>query len=410
MGKTSNSRADLPKLRSQFPLFANSSTLAYLDSAATSQKPKQVIDRLLAYYSEENANVHRGIYNLSETATAHYEESRLKIARFIGVKDEGEIIFTSGTTAGLNLVAKSWGETYLQPGDEILLPITEHHSNIVCWQMVAKKTGAIIRYIPLTKDFRLDIKECAKLITKQTKVLAFAHVSNVLGIIHPVKELVAMAHDVGAITVCDGAQAIAHLNVDVKDLGVDFYCFSGHKMCGPTGVGVLYGRRSLLEKMPPLFGGGDMIISVSCEGSVWAELPNKFEAGTPPIAQVIGLGASVDFLQSLDRQTLLKHEINLGEKALKTLTRNKHIKTFVQGSEDWVGIVTFHHEKIHPHDLAAILNDQGVCIRAGHHCAQPLMNYLGVSSTSRISPFMYNNDSDIERFLIGLEKAEQLFA
>ncbi len=398
------------KIRSQFPILASPNPISYLDNAASSQKPQRVIDRTSRYYAFEHANVHRGVYKLAENATAEYEKVRRQAAAFLGGVDSQEIIFTSGTTQSINLIAQTWGRCFLKEGDEILLTIAEHHSNIVPWQMIAESCGAKVKFIPLDENFRLDLLAARRLVSKRTKVLAFAHVSNVLGVIHPVKELVNLAKEIGAITVIDGAQSIPHFDVNVRELACDFYAFSSHKMCGPTGVGVLYGRKELLLAMPPYQGGGEMITKVSVEGFVPNVLPFKFEAGTPNIAGVIGLGEALAFLGSFDRQEIFAADLALSKKFLTELTANKNIKVFLTETRDWVGVLSFHHNKIHPHDIASVLDMENVCVRAGHHCAQPLMTFLKLPATTRVSPYLYNNEQDLSKFLIGMEKLEKLFA
>ncbi|WP_218110153.1 aminotransferase class V-fold PLP-dependent enzyme [Oligoflexus tunisiensis] len=397
-------------MRAEFPIFAAHPGLVYLDSAATSQKPQIVIDRMNRYYGAENANVHRGVYELSESATRAFEGARELVATAINAALT-ETIFTRGTTEAINLVAQSLGQLVLQPGDEILLTIAEHHSNIVPWQIVADRHGAKVRFIPLNKDRRLDMQAAAHLVNPRTKIIAFAHISNVLGIEHPVRELVALAKSVGALTVIDGAQGIAHLPVDVKALDCDFYAFSGHKVFGPTGIGVLYGRQSLLERMPPYQGGGDMIERVSVTGSTWNVLPSKFEAGTPNIAGAVGLGAAFEFVKTLDQGRILAHDRSLGMTLVDELKRHfPKVQLMIEPGPDWIGLVTLAHASIHPHDLAAICDSEQVCIRAGHHCAQPLMELFGVPATARVAPFLYNDENDIDRFVAALHKAEKLFA
>jgi SufS family cysteine desulfurase len=395
-------------IRDAFPFLKQETAIHYLDNAATSQKPQRVIDRMMHFYSFETSNVHRGVYKLAEQATAFYEGARKQIAYFVGEVDPREIIFTSGTTDSINLVAQSWGGTFLKAGDEILVTIAEHHSNKVPWQMVAKARGAKVVFAPLNEHHRVDLNATKKLINKRTKIVAFAHVSNVLGVIHPVKELVALAKQVGAITVIDGAQAIPHFDVNVRDLDCDFYAFSSHKMCGPTGVGVLYGRLQHLEAMPPYRGGGEMIRTVTTEESTWNQVPHKFEAGTPHIGGVIGLSEAVAFLQNLDREKIFSDDVELAKKFMKELKKYKEVKIFVDSTEDWIGTISFHHNSIHPHDIATILDSENVCVRAGNHCAQPLMRFLGVPATTRISPFLYNDDQDLEKFVIGFKKVESL--
>jgi SufS family cysteine desulfurase len=395
-------------LRELFPMFARDPELVYLDSAATSQKPRSVIERMDQYYSFENANVHRGVYQLSEEATRAFEGARATVARALGAAEK-EIIFTRGTTEAINLAAFSAGQAFLQAGDEIVLTVAEHHSNIVPWQLAAARHGAKVRFIPLRDDKRLDLDAARQIIGPKTKIVALAHISNVLGIIHPIREVIALAKAVGALTLIDGAQGVAHLPIDVKELDCDFYAFSGHKMFGPTGIGVLYGKAERLDAMPPYQGGGDMIEQVTLEGSTWNVLPSKFEAGTPNIAGAIGLGAAFEFMDNLDLSGTLAHDRQLGLELLEGLKEFPGVKTFVQPGPDWIGIVTFVHRDVHPHDLAAVCDSERVCIRAGHHCAQPLMQVLGVPATARVSPFLYNEHRDIERFLGALRKAEKLF-
>lgn len=391
-------------------MFSGPNPPAYLDNAASSQKPRRVIDRIQRYYEKEHCNVHRGVYKLAEQATSLFEDTRKNVASFIGGVDPREVIFTSGTTEGINLVANTWGDTHVQAGDEILLSISEHHSNIVPWHILAKKKGATVKFIPLDENLRLDWEEAQKLISRRTKIVALAHVSNVLGIIHPVKKLVELARSVGAVSVIDGAQAVPHFDVSMKDLACDFYAFSSHKMCGPTGMGVLYGRQELLDAMPPYKGGGEMIAKVTIEGASWAELPHKFEAGTPHVAGVIGLGEAIDFLRSFDRKAAFASDLALGKQCFEGLKGRKKIQVFLQDVNDWVGILSFHHTSIHPHDIAHVLDADNVCVRAGHHCAQPLLRSLNVAATTRVSPYIYNNESDLQKFFEGLEKAEKLFA
>ncbi|MFW7378592.1 MAG: aminotransferase class V-fold PLP-dependent enzyme [Oligoflexus sp.] len=397
----------LDHIRDQFPILKQAGAPAYLDSAATSQKPQVVIDRLQRYYAQENANVHRGIYALSEAATREFEDARQEAARFLQAEHVEETIFTRGTTEAINLVAQCFA-SQLQPGDEILLSVAEHHSNIVPWQMVAERYQLNIKYIPLTPEMRLDLDAARQLVTGRTKILSIAHISNVLGVIHPIEELIQMAHQVGAKVMIDGAQGAVHLPIDVQKLDCDFYAFSGHKVCGPTGIGVLYGKKDLLNAMPPYQGGGDMIEQVSLKGSTWNQLPSKFEAGTPNIAGAIGLAEALRFLQSLPRKEALQHEQALGRQILEVLAGSR-AKALITAGDDWVGIVPFYHPDIHPHDLASICDSENVCIRAGHHCAQPLMEYLGVSATARLSPYIYNTTADIEQFARALAKAEKLF-
>lgn len=393
----------------QFPLISKNEHLSFLDSAASSQKAQLVIDAVAEFYSSQNANIHRGIYDLSEEATAMFEGARKKVARFLNVGDESQIIFTRGTTESINLVSLTWGLDNLDANSEIVLTVCEHHSNIVPWQILSEKIGFKINYIKLDKEFRLDLNSAREFISEKTKLVSFGHVSNVLGTIHPVKELISLARKVGAKVLLDGAQAVPHFDVSVEDLDCDFYCFSAHKIVGPTGVGVLYGKKEILESMSPYHGGGDMIETVTLDGSTWSELPHKFEAGTPNIAGVIGTGVATDYLRSLDRPAVYEHDRNLGSYLVSELAKFKKIKVFVSSQENWVGVVTFAHESIHAHDLAAVCSRDGVCVRAGHHCAMPLLKELGVNSTLRASPYIYNTKNDIDRLVRAIKKAEELF-
>ncbi|MES2745463.1 MAG: SufS family cysteine desulfurase [Bdellovibrionota bacterium] len=396
-------------MKALFPIFSAHPELVYLDSNATSQKPEIVIEAINRYYRTQNANVHRGIYQLSEDATRAFEEARINIAQYLNAETR-EIIFTRGTTEAVNLVAQCGGAAFLRPGDEILLTVAEHHSNIVPWQIVAERHGAKVKFIPLNSDRRLDLDAARSLITEKTRFVSLGHVSNVLGVIHPIREIIKMARGVGALTMIDGAQGVPHLRVDVKELDCDFYAFSGHKCFGPTGIGVLYGKKALLQVMPPYQGGGDMIERVTLEGSTWNELPSKFEAGTPHMEGVIGLGAAIEFLKSIDLEKILEHDQTLGRQLVHAIKEEfPKVKIMVEPGPDWVGTVTFAHESIHPHDLAAVCDGEGIAIRAGHHCAQPLMEVLGVTATARVSPSLYNDADDMNRFIKALRKAEQLF-
>ncbi len=402
---------NLERIRQDFPFLTAPTGLGrhYLDNAATSQKPQAVIEAMSKQLIQLNANVHRGVYRLSEQATVAFETSRKKVAGFLGGVKLSEVIFTSGTTEAINLIARSYGDQQLKAGDEILLTVAEHHSNIIPWQLLAKRSGATLRYIPLDPSNRLDLDIAQKMLTKKTKIVAFAHVSNVLGYINPVKKLAAMARQVGAISLVDGAQAAPHLSINVDDLGCDFYAFSSHKMLGPSGVGVLYGREQLLEAMPPFLGGGEMINKVDLHTSTWAALPHKFEAGTPAITEVIALGAAIDYLQQFAPEDIHRHVLTLSRTVVDRLKQDfPEVRIFCEPGDDWLGIVAFHHQRIHAHDLAAIADSFDVCIRAGHHCAQPLMSYLKVDASSRVSPYLYNNRDDIEQFFAALTKARTL--
>ncbi|TDB51791.1 cysteine desulfurase [Bacillus sp. CBEL-1] len=397
-------------IRKQFPILdqeVNGHPLVYLDSAATSQKPVQVIEALDKYYREYNSNVHRGVHTLGTMATDGYEGAREKVRKFINAKSTEEIIFTRGTTTALNIVAASYGRANLQPGDEIVITYMEHHSNIIPWQQVAKATGATLKYIDLTEDHALSLETVKETITSNTKIVSVMHVSNVLGTINPVKEIAEIAHQHGAIMVVDGAQSTPHMKVDVQDLDCDFFAFSGHKMCGPTGIGVLYGKKELLEKMEPVEFGGEMIDFVNLYDSTWKELPWKFEGGTPIIAGAIGLGAAIDFLEEVGLDNILAHEHRLANYALDRLSEVEGITIY--GPKERAGVVTFNLDDVHPHDVATVLDAEGVAVRAGHHCAQPLMKYLNVSSTARASFYLYNTEEEIDQLVSSLIKTKEYF-
>lgn len=397
-------------IRKQFPILdqeVNGHPLVYLDSAATSQKPIQVIEALNKYYREYNSNVHRGVHTLGTMATDGYEGAREKVRKFINAKSIEEIIFTRGTTTALNIVAASYGRANLQPGDEIVITYMEHHSNIIPWQQVAKATGATLKYIDLTEDHALSLETVKETITSNTKIVSVMHVSNVLGAINPVKEIAKIAHQHGAIMVVDGAQSTPHMKVDVQDLDCDFFAFSGHKMCGPTGIGVLYGKKELLEKMEPVEFGGEMIDFVNLYDSTWKELPWKFEGGTPIIAGAIGLGAAIDFLEEVGLDNILAHEHKLANYALDRLSEVEGITIY--GPKERAGVVTFNLDDVHPHDVATVLDAEGVAVRAGHHCAQPLMKYLNVSSTARASFYLYNTEEEIDQLVSSLIKTKEYF-
>jgi cysteine desulfurase/selenocysteine lyase len=393
-------RADFPILQREI----NGQPLVYLDNAATSQKPLAVLQAMDDYYRLRNANVHRGVHTLSEEATALYEGARGRIARFINAPSSKQIIFTRNATEAINLVAYSWGLESLKPGDEVLITQMEHHANIVPWQLIAERTGATLRYVPLDPQgtLRLDLLE--SLLTERTKLFAFVAMSNVLGVINPVEELVARAHAVGALALVDGAQSVPHLPVDVQQLNCDFLVFSGHKMCGPTGSGVLYGRRELLEAMPPFMGGGDMIREVRMDGSRWNTLPWKFEAGTPAIAEVIGLGAAVDYLAGLGMDWVQQREHELVRYAMEQLTRVEGLRILGPGPSQRGGAVAFTLGDAHPHDISAILDADGIAIRAGHHCAQPIHDFYGIPASARASFYFYNTLEEIDRLALALDK------
>lgn len=401
---------DINTLRLDFPILAqtvNGQPLVYLDNAATTQKPKAVLEALNYYYQCQNANVHRAAHALSGQATLAFEEARAKVAAFINAPESCQVIWTRGTTEAINLLAHSLGMHSFKPGDEILLSTMEHHANIVPWQQVAAATGAIIKVIPLTEHAELDMVAAASLFSPRTKLLAVSHISNALGVINPIKELTAMAKAVGALTLIDGAQAVGHLPIDVEALDCDFYVFSGHKMFGPTGIGVLYGKRALLEAMPPWQTGGEMIKKVSFEHSTFAGLPFKFEAGTPNIAGAIGLGAAVDYITRLDRTALIEHEQALMVQLVTGLSAMPEVRII---GRPQAGAVSFVIDEVHPQDVATLLDMQGIAVRTGHHCAMPLMNALDLThGTIRASIAFYNSADDIVALLAGLNKAREFF-
>jgi cysteine desulfurase/selenocysteine lyase len=383
--------------------------LVYLDNAATSQKPVQVIEAMDVYYRGYNANVHRGIHRLSEEATEAYESARERIARFINAPDPATVIFTRNTTEAINLVAWSWGRTNLKPGDEILLTEMEHHSNIVPWQLLAEEKGVKVRYIPFLDNGILDLTNLSDLLTERTKIFAFTAMSNVFGTINPTKKLVAAARAVGAITVVDAAQSVPHLPVDVQDLDCDFLAFSGHKMCGPTGIGILYGKRALLEEMPPFLSGGDMIRRVTFEGSSWNDLPWKFEAGTPSIAEGIGLGAAVDYLSTVGMDAIHAHEQFITDYALEALSEVKDMQFLGPPVAQRGGVVSFNLTGLHPHDISQVLDQDGIAIRAGHHCAMPLHQRLCIPASARASFYLYTRPEDIDRLVTSLHRVRKVF-
>lgn len=401
---------DVEAIRGDFPILKQeiNPPLIYLDSAASSQKPNRVIDVLSDYYRTYNANIHRGIYRISEKATEQYEEARKKIARFINSPRACQIIFTRNTTESINLVANSWGNANLRAGDEILISVMEHHSNLVPWQLLAQRTGAKLRYIEVTDEGLLHLEELDRLLTERTKLVAVTHVSNVLGTVNPVQSITAAAHAVGAKVIIDAAQSAPHLPVDVQAIDCDFFAFSGHKMCGPTGIGVLFGKLDLLEEMPPFLGGGSMIRTVQREHSTYADLPQKFEAGTPSIAQTIGLGAAVDYLNDVGLDAIHPHEQELLEYAHQKLSEIEGITIYGPKPRHKVGAVTFNLDRIHAHDVAGILDQDGVAIRAGHHCTQPLMQKFGVIATARASFYLYNKLEEVDSLYEGLLKAQKI--
>ncbi|GLF88765.1 cysteine desulfurase SufS [Bacillus safensis] len=401
---------NIKDVREQFPILhqqVNGHDLVYLDSAATSQKPRVVIDAMNEYYRSYNSNVHRGVHTLGTRATDAYEGAREKVRAFIRASSVQEIIFTRGTTTALNTVAISYARANLKEGDEIVITHMEHHANIIPWQQAAKATGATLKYIPLQEDGTLSLVDVKQTITHQTKIVAVTHVSNVLGTINPIKEIAKIAHEHGAIIVVDGAQSTPHMQIDVQDLDCDFFAFSGHKMCGPTGIGVLYGKKDLLNNMEPAEFGGEMIDFVDLYDSTWKELPWKFEAGTPIIAGAVGLGKAIDFLNDIGMEEVSRYEHQLATYALE---RFKELDgATVYGPQHRAGLVTFNLDDVHPHDASTVLDTEGVAIRAGHHCAQPLMKWLGVSATARASFYLYNTEEEIDRLIAALRKTKEYF-
>ncbi|SEQ29092.1 cysteine desulfurase [Piscibacillus halophilus] len=397
-------------VRKQFPILdqeVNEHSLVYLDSAATSQKPQSVIDALNEYYQRYNSNVHRGVHTLGTRATEGYEGAREKVKSFINANSIKEVIFMRGTTTAINTVAHSYGREKLSEGDEIVLTKMEHHSNIIPWQQVAKVTGATLKYLPLQEDGTISLDDVRELVTSKTKIVAMGHVSNVLGTINPIKEVAKIAHENGAVIVVDGAQSVPHMSVDVQELDVDFYAFSAHKMCGPTGIGVLYGKQHLLENMEPVEFGGEMIDFVNLYDSTWKELPWKFEGGTPIIAGAIGLGAAIDFLNDVGMEAIEEHEQELANYALEQMEQIDGITIF--GPRERAGLVTFNLNDVHPHDTATALDSLGIAVRAGHHCAQPLMKELQVTATARASFYLYNSKKDVDQLVEGLRKTKEYF-
>ncbi len=407
-------RFDPESIRREFPILSrqfDGKRLVYLDNPATTQKPRAVIGAITHFYEFYNANVHRGAYRLAEEATAAYEGARDKVRAFLNASAREEIIFTRGATESINLVAYAWGRANLKEGDEILLTEMEHHSNLVPWQILAKEKGASLKYMPLENDGTLDVSKAAGVLSKRTKLVSMTQVSNVLGTVNPVKKIAELAHAAGALMFVDGAQSAPHMAVDVRALDCDFFALSGHKMCAPTGIGVLYVRRSVLEQMPPFHGGGDMIRQVFLDPATWNDLPWKFEAGTPNIADGIGLGAAIDFLLGIGMESIRAHEKTLTQYAMKQLGRINGITTYGPVDiEKRGGVVSFNVEGIHPHDLATILDsNSAVAIRAGHHCAQPLMNHLKVAATARAGFYLYNTEEDVDRLVEGIMKAKEIF-
>ena len=403
-----------PEIKSYFPILnqeINGHPLVYLDSAATSQKPTPVIEALKEYYESDNSNVHRGVHTLGNRATEKYEGAREKVQQFINARSTQEIVFLRGTTTAINLVAQSYGRANVEEGDEIVITYMEHHSNIIPWQQLAKERGAVLKYIELEEDGTISLENVRAAITDRTKIVSMVYVSNVLGTMNPVKEVAKIVHEHGAVMMVDGAQAAPHLKIDVQDLDCDFFAFSGHKMVGPTGIGVLYGKKHLLEAMEPVEFGGEMIDFVGLYDSTWKELPWKFEGGTPIIAGAVGLAAAIDFLQEIGLDEIEKHEHHMAAIAMDKMSAIEGLEIY--GPKDpakRAGIVTFNLKEVHPHDVATVLDMSGIAVRAGHHCAQPLMKWLDVTATARASFYLYNDESDIDRLVEGLRSAKEYFS
>jgi cysteine desulfurase / selenocysteine lyase len=404
---------DVAEIRKDFPILeelVNGKKVIYLDSGASSLRPEPVVNAMLDYYHKFNANIHRGVYRWSDEATHKYEAAHVKVARFINAKTPKEIIFTRNATEAINLVAYSWGRTNVKAGDEIVSTVMEHHANIVPWQQLAAEKGAKMRYFKLTPDFKLDLSNIDEMINERTKIVAVTQMSNVVGTINPIEYITEKAHAVGAIVVVDGAQSVPHMPVDVQALGVDFLAFSGHKMCAPTGIGVLWGKREILEEMPPFLTGGDMIRSVTLEGTTWNDLPWKFEAGTPAIAEGIGLGAAIDYLNQFGMEAIRHHEIELTRYALGQLSEVADLTLYgPRKAEERGSAISFNLGEVHPHDLATFLDREGIAVRAGNHCAQPLTEYLDLTATTRASMYIYNSPQEVDALVDALTKARKVF-
>jgi cysteine desulfurase/selenocysteine lyase len=410
--RKSASALDLARIRAEFPILGlrvEGKPLAYLDNAASSQMPQPVIDRLVRYQTTQHANIHRAVHYLSETATREYEEARRRLQRFINAGEEREVIFTSGTTESINLVMHGYGRKFIGAGDEIILTTLEHHSNIVPWQMLCEEKGAKIRVVPINDAGELLVDEYEKLFNERTRFVGLTHVSNALGTVNPIKSMIAFAHARGVPVLIDGAQAAPHMRVDVQDLDCDFYAFSGHKMCGPTGIGILYGKVALLETMQPFKGGGDMILSVSFEKTTYNAIPHKFEAGTPPIAAAIGLGAAVDYLSALGMDAIAAHENELLDYATGQVGRMDGVR-IIGTAKAKASVLSFAVAGVHPHDVGTLLNGEGIAIRTGHHCAQPVMQHFKVPATSRASFAFYNTLGEVDALVEGIRKVQKVFA
>lgn len=405
--QTQNIKADFPILNREIRPGVR---LVYLDSTATAQKPNVVIEAMDQYYRMHNANIHRGIHQLAEDATGMYELARQKVAKFIHARSTKEVIFTRNTTESINLIAQTWGRKYLQSGDLVVLSEMEHHSNLVPWQILAEEKQLELDFISVTESGELDLEQYQQLLDRKPKLVSFTHMSNVLGTINPAKEMIKLAHDAGAVVLIDGAQSVPHFAVDVTDLDADFYAFSGHKMVGPTGIGVLYGKEKLLFEMPPFMGGGDMIKKVFLRSFKPNDLPHKYEAGTPAIAEAVGLGAAVDYLTNLGMEKIAAHEKELTEYALQKMKDVENLKIFCPDVKDRGGVVSFELGIVHPHDVAQVLDNYGVAVRAGHHCAMPLHEKFGIQATSRASFYLYTDFEDIDLLVIALQHVNEMFA
>ena len=402
---------DIERIRTDFPILklqVNGKPLVYLDNAASSQMPHQVIDRLARYQSTQHANINRAVHTLSEIATNEFEEARRKLQHFIHAREEREVIFTSGTTDAINLVMHGYGRKFIGRGDEIILTTLEHHSNIVPWQMLAEEKGATIRVVPVNDAGELVIDDYEKLFNEHTKFVSVMHVSNALGTINPIKQMIAFAHERGVPVLVDGAQAAPHIQVDVQDLDCDFYVFSGHKLCGPTGIGILYGKAALLERMQPFKGGGDMILSVTFEKTTYNTIPHKFEAGTPPIAAAIGLGAAVDYLSAIGMDAIARHELGLLNYASEQMARLPDVR-IIGTAEHKAAVLSFVVDGVHPHDIGTLLNEEGIAVRTGHHCAQPVMQRFKLPATSRASFAFYNNMAEVDALIAGIRTVQKVF-
>ncbi len=411
--KDNSSRLCARTIKADFPVLSqeiNGHKLVYLDNAASSQKPQTVIDELSRFYSEDNSNIHRGLHTLAERSTSAYESTRRRVAKFIGCRSPEEVILNSGTTAGINLIAYSWGEEHINEGDEIVITEMEHHANLIPWVILAKRKKAALKRIPITSDGRLNLDNIEKIITDKTKIVALSHMSNVLGTINPVSEITEIAHKHGAVVVADGAQAVPHMPVNVTELGADFYTFSAHKMLGPTGVGVLWGKKELLAQMQPFMTGGEMIREVHFDKVTWANIPHRFEPGTPNIAGVIGFAAAIDYLEKLGMDKIRQHEIEITKYALEKLS--KIDKLDIQGPTDPKirgAAISFTDNDVHPHDISTFLDSKGIAIRAGHHCAQPLLRILGMVATARASFYIYNDETDVDRLVEAIIEMKKYF-